>query len=308
MTLDQLRVFVAVAERQHLTEGAGAVNLSPSAATAAIQALEARHGTKLFHRVARRLELSETGRAFLPQAQAVLNAAGAAEMALREFGGLARGRLAVAASRTLSSHWLPPLLMQFAAAHPGVDLSLNEGNTAQVTQSVLAGEVEIGCIEGEIDEPALALAPLADDWLVVVGAPLHPLARRRGLKAADLAASPWVLREPGSGTRSGLETALRAAGVAPEKLSVTLTLPTNEAVCAAAAGSLCLTVVSELVALPYVQSGRLARIDYPLPARRFALIRHKERFRSKAAAAFEAMLLSEAKEMARRRSLPDYEI
>lgn len=308
MTLDQLRIFVAVAERQHLTEGARAVNLSPSAATAAIQALEGRHGAKLFHRVARRLELSETGRAFLPQAQAVLNAAGAAETALREFGGLARGKLAVAASRTLSSHWLPPLLMRFAVAHPGVELRLVEGNTAGVAAAVLAGEVELGCIEGEIDEPALSVAPLADDALMVVGSPLHPLARRRRLGAADIAASPWVLREPGSGTRAGLETALRAAGVAPERLAVTLTLPTNEAVCAAVAQSRCLTVVSDLVALPYVQSGRLLRIDYPLPGRRFTLIRHKERFRSKAALAFESLLLAEAKEMARRRSLPDYEI
>ena len=65
MTLDQLRVFVAVAQRQHLTRGAEAVHLSPPAATAAIQALEGRHGVKLFHRVSRRLELTEVGRAFL---------------------------------------------------------------------------------------------------------------------------------------------------------------------------------------------------------------------------------------------------
>src|SRR6185437_14055146 len=111
------------------TQGANAVHLSPSAATAAVQALEGRHGVKLFHRVARRLELSEAGREFLPQAQAVLRAAEAAEVALQELAGLKRGRLALAASQTLASHWLPPLLMQFAAAHEGVVLSLVEGNT-----------------------------------------------------------------------------------------------------------------------------------------------------------------------------------
>jgi DNA-binding transcriptional LysR family regulator len=308
MTLDQLRVFIAVAERQHLTEGAKAANLSPSAATAAIQALEGRHGVKLFHRVARRLELSEAGRTFLPQAQAVLSAAATAEIALQELAGLKRGRLALAASQTLASHWLPPLLMQFAVAHPGVAINLVEGNTAGVVAAVLAGEVEIGCIEGEIDAPALAVTPLAEDWLVIVGAPQHGLSRRRDVKASELQAAHWVMREPGSGTRAAFEAAMRAAGLKPEGLCVTLTLPTNEAVSAAVAGSQCLTVVSELVALPYIQSGRLNRIAYGLPPRRFALIRHKERFRSQAALAFEALLLTEAKEMARRRSLPDYEI
>jgi len=308
MTLEQLRIFLAVAERQHLTEGAKAAHLSPSAATAAIQALEGRHGVKLFHRVARRLELSQAGREFLPQAQAVLSAAAAAEIALQELAGLKRGRLALAASQTLASHWLPPLLLRFAVAHPGVAIRLVEGNTATVAAAVLAGDVEIGCIEGAIDEPALAATPLADDWLVVVGAPQHPLSRRAEVKASELQASQWVMREPGSGTRALFEAAMRAAGLKPESLDVALTLPTNEAVCAAVAGSDCLTVVSELVALPYFQSGRLTRIAYALPPRRFALIRHKERFRSQAALAFEALLLAEAKEMARRRALPDYEI
>jgi DNA-binding transcriptional LysR family regulator len=308
MTLDQLRVFVAVAEREHLTAGAGALNLTPSAATAAIQAIEERHGVKLFHRVGRRLELSENGRAFLPEARMVLAAAKAAELALQELGGLARGRLALAASQTLASHWLPPLLMRFAAAHEGVSVNLIEGNTASVAAAVLAGEAEIGCIEGEIDAPELAATPLADDRLVIVAAPRHPLARLRRIEPAALNQCRWVMREAGSGTRAVLEAAMRAAGIRPESLSVTLVLPTNEAVCAATIGSGCLAAVSELVARPHLEAGRLRRIDYALPVRRFALVRHKQRFRTKAALAFEALLHQEAQEMARRQNAPNYEI
>ncbi len=308
MTLDQLRVFVAVAERQHLTRGAQALHLTPSAATASIQALEARHGTKLFHRVGRRLELSDSGRAFLPEARAALAAAAAADLALRELGGLERGRLALAASQTLASYWLPPLLMRFATAHPGVSLSLTEGNTGTVAAAVLAGEAEIGCIEGEVVEPGLAIVPLADDRLVVVGSPRHPLARRRAVPASAFEAHRWVMREPGSGTRGAFEAAMREAGVAPGALAVTLVLPTNEAVCAAVADSACLTAVSDLVARPHVEAGRLSRIDHALPTRRFALVRHKERFRTAAAVAFEALLHQAAREMAQRRALPSYDI
>ncbi len=308
MTLDQLRVFVAVAEREHLTDGAKSLHLTPSAATAAIQALEARHGTKLFHRVGRRLELSDQGRAFLVQARTVLSAARAAEVALEEFSGLGRGRIAIAASQTLASHWLPPLLMRFATAHEGIVLELNEGNTAGVVAAVLAGDAEIGCIEGDVDEPALAVVPLADDHLVIVAAPQHPLARIRGVSAVALENCRWVMREPGSGTRAVFEAAMRAAAVKPDKLRVALTLPTNEAVCAAVVGSACLTVVSELVARPYLESGRLLRIDYALPTRHFALVRHRERFRTKASLAFEGLLREEALEMAKRQNTPEYDI
>jgi DNA-binding transcriptional LysR family regulator len=116
------------------------------------------------------------------------------------------------------------------------------------------------------------------------------------------------MREPGSGTRAVFEAAMRAAGVDPEALSVTLILPTNEAVCAAVAGGGCVTAVSELAARPHLESGRLQRINYALPTRRFVLVHHKERFRTKAALAFEALLRKEARELKKWQSAPDYAI
>src|ERR1700741_461652 len=91
MTLEQLRIFVAVAERQHVTRAAEALNLTQSSASAAVAALESRHGTRLFHRVGRGIELTEAGRLFLGEAKAVLARAEAAELALAELGGLKRG-------------------------------------------------------------------------------------------------------------------------------------------------------------------------------------------------------------------------
>src|SRR3546814_10149610 len=72
MTLDQLRIFVAVAEREHVTQAARALNLTQSAVSAAIATLEDRHGAHLFDRVGRGIALTEAGRAFLPEARAVL--------------------------------------------------------------------------------------------------------------------------------------------------------------------------------------------------------------------------------------------
>ncbi len=85
MTLEQLRVFVAVAERQHLTRAAEALNLAQSAVSASIAALEAEHGVRLFDRVGRGIRLTPAGEAFLAEARAVLERAHRASTALRSY-------------------------------------------------------------------------------------------------------------------------------------------------------------------------------------------------------------------------------
>ena len=111
MTLEQLRVFVAVAQRQHVTRAAEALHLAQSAVSAAIAALEARHDVKLFHRVGRGIALTEAGELFLVEARAVLARAESAELALAELAGLKRGVLAIQASQTIASYWLPRYLV-----------------------------------------------------------------------------------------------------------------------------------------------------------------------------------------------------
>ena len=214
MTLEQLRIFVAVAERQHVTRAAEALHLAQSAASAAIAALEGRHGAKLFSRVGRGIELTEAGRVFLDEARAVLARAEAAELKLAELAGLKRGRLLVQASQTIASYWLPRHLVDFRRAHPGIEIRLAVGNTAEAVAAVLAGTVELGFVEGPVDTPSLEVTEVARDKLVVVVAADHPWAEKTAMTARDLAEGEWVMREPGSGTRVVFEDALRALGVA----------------------------------------------------------------------------------------------
>src|SRR5271168_4579209 len=174
MTLEQLRVFVAVAEREHVTRAAEALNLAQSAVSAAIAALEARHGARLFDRVGRGIQLSEAGRLFLVEARAVLGRADAAELVLSELGGLKRGTLAVQASQTISSYWLQRHLVAFRRAYPGIDIRLGVGNTAQVATAVYEGAADVGFIEGAIDNPMLMAQQVARDQLVIVAGIEHP--------------------------------------------------------------------------------------------------------------------------------------
>ena len=107
MTLEQLRIFVAVAECEHVTQGARQLNLTQSATSAAVAALEERYATKLFDRIGRRIALTEAGRLFLKEAKAVLARASAAAKVLTDLADLTRGSLALAASRTVANDWLP---------------------------------------------------------------------------------------------------------------------------------------------------------------------------------------------------------
>jgi DNA-binding transcriptional LysR family regulator len=290
MTLEQLRIFVEVAQRQHLTQAAAALHLTPSAVSASIKALEDRYGTALFHRIGRRIETSEAGRIFLDEARRTLASARAAEATLAELGELRRGSLSIHASQTIASYWLPALLVRFRQAYPAIDLVLEVDNTENVGQAVLQGVADLGFVEGAIDEPALAKEVVGEDRMVVVVAPGHPWARGQRLEAADLLGAQWILRETGSGTRSVFEAALDAAGVPAGALRVAIGLPSNEAVRSAVMAGLYATAVSELVVASHLQAGLLAQANFYLPARSFSMLRHPERHRSRAAAAFEELV------------------
>src|ERR1700748_2855047 len=124
MTLEQLRIFVTVAEREHVTEAAKLLGLTQSAASAAVAALEERYNTKLFHRIGRRIALTEEGRRFLDEARAVLARADAAEEVRADVTGLKQGVVRIRASQTVGGYWLPRHLVDFRTKHPGVQLEV----------------------------------------------------------------------------------------------------------------------------------------------------------------------------------------
>jgi DNA-binding transcriptional LysR family regulator len=286
MTLEQLRIFVAVAECEHVTRAAQSLNLTQSAVSAAIAALENRHAVKLFSRVGRRIELTESGRIFLSEARAVLARTQTAELALSELSGLARGALTIHASQTIASYWLPRYLVQFHLTYPRIKINLVAGNTTQVARAVDLGTADLGFVEGRVEEENLVQQAVARDRLILVVGRRHPWAARKRVMPNDLLSTGWVLREVGSGTRSEFEDALKEWKIAADRLNVVLELPSNEAVRAAVESGAGATVISEFVAAAGLKTGSLKSIALPLPQRAYTALRHRERYFSKAAQAF----------------------
>lgn len=292
MTLEQLRLFVAVAECEHVTRAAQAVGRTQSAVSAAIAGLERRASVTLFHRVGRRIQLTEDGRHFLAEARAVLAQAEAAERALSDFAGLKRGTLSVMASQTIGSYWLPQKLVAFCARHPQVTVKALIGNTAEVAAAVAEGKVEIGLVEGAVLDPALEQSLVGRDRLTIVAHARHAWVKKPPRAVSELLKENWVLREPGSGTRSAFEAALAEKGADPKRLKIALELPSNEAVRLAVREGAGVAALSELVAEGGLKFGALAPVKFPFPERAFHALRHKERYLSKSGIAFMQLVKS----------------
>lgn len=286
MTLDQLRIFVAVAERQHMTRAAEVLNISQSAISSAIATLEARHDIKLFDRVGRGIALTEPGKALLIEARAVIEKVADTDLMLAEYGGLRRGTLRIAASQTVGGYWLPALLLRFRTLHPELSVALEIGNSETVAGWILSGETELGFVEGEIDHPALARWPVAQDRMMLVHRdPGPPIVDPHWIRT-----TPWILREPGSGTRSTFEAALATLGMTLAELTIALVLPSNEAVRTAAEAGAGAAVLSALVVSGSLAAGTLHALPFGMRPRSFLGLRHKERYQSKAAQAFADMV------------------
>lgn len=285
MTFEQLRIFLVVAETLNMRRAGELLHLTQPAVSASIAALESRHATRLFERVGRGLELSAAGRSFLPEAQAVLSRAEAAERVLSDLSGLLRGEVRLAASQTVADYWLPSRIARFVEAHAGIGVSLVAGNSAQSAAAVLSGEADLAFVEGKVDADLLRVQRVGGDRLGLYVAPGHPLAKRRaGVSALRKAA--WVFRERGSGTRDHLEAGLARHGLLVDTLEVRLVLPSNGAVLGAIEAGGLVGGVSDLAAESRAALGRLVRLDWELPARDFFVLTHRGRGSSRAAGAF----------------------
>ncbi|MBU2957986.1 LysR substrate-binding domain-containing protein [Paracoccus sp. 1_MG-2023] len=282
MTPEQLRVFVTVAEMQHVTRAAQVLNMTQSTASAAIAALESRHDVRLFDRIGRGIALTEEGRAFLPEARAVLARLTEAEAMLSDTRSLARGHIRMIASQTIAGYWLPARIASFRRLHPGLTITLTIGNTRDAMEEVLRGRLDLALVEGRVSDPLLERREIGRDSLRLVSAPPGP----RCPSAQVIRDADWVLREAGSGTRSSAEDALADLGFEPPALGNALVLPSNEAVMSAVEAGAGIAILSALVVARSLDAGSLVDCGLTLAPRPFYALRHKGHYLTRATDAF----------------------
>ncbi|MFI6001178.1 LysR family transcriptional regulator [Streptomyces sp. NPDC051366] len=256
--LGALELLLAVARVGSLSGAAKRMGITQPAASSRIRAMETRLGVALVDRSPRGSTLTAEGALVTDWARRVVEAAEAFDAGAQALRGRRDSRLRVAASMTIAEYLLPGWLIALRGQRPGTAVSLHAGNSAVVAERVLAHEADLGFVEGLSVPEGLDSAVIAEDRLVVAVAPGHAWARRtRGVEAAELAATPLILRERGSGTRQVLDAALAGSGGLAEPL---LELASTTAVKAAAVSGAGPCVLSELALWDELAARRLVEV------------------------------------------------
>lgn len=292
VTFRQLQVFVAVARLGTVSAAAIELCLSQSATSQALADLERQLGMTLFERPGRRLRLNALGGELLPRAEALLEGMADFVAAASDPSGTLRGTLSISASATVGTYLLPALAGRFTELYPAADLRLRLRNSHEVVNDVLGMDADLGLIEGECRDNVLVSEPWCQDCLIVVVAPGQAPAQsgRDGklLTSSELEDMEWILREPGSGTRSVFEQAMRGRRLTPR---VRMALDQTEAVKQAVVAGLGASCLSRLSVAGELARGELIALETPLSLRRrFSLVWHPERYRSPLWQAFKVFL------------------
>jgi DNA-binding transcriptional LysR family regulator len=269
VNVSQLRAFVTVVERGSFSEAARDLGISQPAVTMQVQTLEAALGVTLLDRRYRRVDLTEAGTALLPHARRVLEQIEAAKDDIEALSGTVSGRLAIAASTTPGVYLVPFTLGSFVAANPGVGVSVSVHDTAEVIDAIESGAAHFGVTGATVRGARVQFEQIAEDELVLIAVPKHPLASRRKVPLSELCEESWILRESGSGTRQVAERLLADHGLEAAELRVVVELSNGEAIVSAVEGGLGIAMVSRYVADKALRLGTVVAVDaLGLPARR----------------------------------------
>jgi DNA-binding transcriptional LysR family regulator len=256
ITVTQLTAFLAVIRGGSVTAAADELVVTQPSVSSAVAALARELGCELFERAGRGIRLTEAGTAFAPYAADVIGLLERGRQAAREAADVAARRLRIAAVTTAAESFVPPLMRAFSERHPDVGLTLDVGNREEVLDRVRAHSVDVAISGKPPADDRLVAEPLTENEIACITAPDDPAVADAGLQAIELAGRPWLLREPGSGTRALNEQFLADRGLAPE----TLTLGSNGAIKQAARAGLGVSLLSRATVEAELASGRLAEI------------------------------------------------
>ena len=267
----QLRLFEATVRLDSLTRAADEQAISQSAASQSIKELERQLGYALLRKAGRELRLTEQGRAALPLVRQLIMQVDSLQYPQQGFIG---GTLRIAASVTIASYLIPPLLAAFTGRFPQVNPVVDIQNTLTVIHQIERGEASIGFIEGPAQSPEVEVLPWKSDQLTAFCAPGHAVLQRDSYTLDDLMREPWVVREQGSGTRDVFDRACQKLFKTPR---IAFALSRQEAIKQSVRAGLGIGCLSRLSIVDELQSGQLVELHSPLDlARTFSIVRLKQ--------------------------------
>lgn len=278
MTSRNLQIFVTVAELGKMTEAARALYITQSSVSQAIASIEQEYGVVLFERLSRGLFLTDAGKELLSYARSYFSVKSDMEEFL--LGSGERHRIRVGATITVGTCVISPLLLRLKSQNAELNAQVLVENTRALEGKLLKNEIDVALVEGKITNPELYTEHVIADKLVLACPRGHRFCGRDSVSAQELGDEPFILREPGSGTRTQFESEMAGKHL---PINVSWTCCNSEAIKNAVADGHGVSVVSERLVRSEAASGRLCvctisdlRLD-----RYFDVVYHKDKYISK---------------------------
>ncbi len=274
LTLRQMEIFLNVVKEGHLTNVAKGMGLSQSAISMAIKELEKILGNPLFDRINKKLILNEMGRAFEKEISPIIKKINDIEYEFKNT--VNKGMVRVGASTTIVDYLMPPIICSYMTNYPDVKVALKEGNTKTIVNLIKEGNLDVGFIEGIVNDADIIKEIVGVDELIVVTTD-QVLSEECFIDT--LQDKKWVLREEGSGTR---EVFLDYVKDKVEHINIFLELGHTESIKSLLLNHQCLTCISKISVKNEIENKTLIHI--PLKnfecKRNFYMIYHKDKYRS----------------------------
>ncbi|MBE0587807.1 MAG: LysR family transcriptional regulator, partial [Hydrogenophaga sp.] len=284
-TLHQLRIFLAVARHNSFARAAEELHLSPPTLSLQVKQLSETVGQPLFEQLGKKIFLTATGQTLADACADIETRMERLSQDLAALQGVERGSLKLAILTTVK-YTVPKLLGGFCAAHPGIEVAMLVGNRENLLQRLAANQDDLYIMGQPPESMDVVSENFADNPLVLVAPPDHPLVGKKKIAPSRLKNEPFILREPGSGTRLTAEKFFASQGVT---LKNRLEVGSNEAIKQTVTGGLGLAVLSATTVVSELALGELVLLDvvgFPL-IRRWHVVYPRGKRLSAAALAFK---------------------
>lgn len=295
-TLHQLKVFEAVARHNSFTRAAEELFLTQPTVSMQVKQLTKAVGMPLFDQVGKRLSLTQAGEELLKTCDELFEKLDQFEMTVADLKGLKQGRLRVAVITT-AKYFVPRLLGPFCERYPGIDISLQVTNHEYILNRLSENLDDLYVMSQLPENMEIACHRILENPLVVVARTDHPLAQEKNISLERVAAEPFIMREPGSGTRKAAQNIFDEHKLL---LKVRLDLGSNEAIKQAIAGGLGISVLSAHTLALEGSSSQLTILDvekFPIERYWYAVYPSGKQL-SIVARTFLEYLLAEGKQVA----------
>lgn len=255
-TLRQLEILLALRDNGSVNAAAKALFLSQPSVSIQLKKLADAIGSPLYEVKAKQLQFTDAGLELINTAEEVLDSFSRLEMKLSDIHELKSGTLRLAVVTT-SKYFIPHLLGPFCETYPGIDVQMKIGNRQQIIDRLHQGTDDLYVFSHPPKDIDAERITLLDNPLVAIAAEDHPLAGKKRLPLNTISKEPFLIREPGSGTRFAIERFLQERAL---ELNIKMTIESNEAIKHAVMSRLGVSIVSAHT-LAYGGMNGLSRLD-----------------------------------------------